>query len=327
MDTSTLLAAMGAVAILIIGYLLLDSGDNTAKKRIQKLGGGEKEKRAALSFMKVDDSSTRRKQIESSLEELEKKQKSKNKKKKSLKSKLQQANLTMTARTFTIVSVSIGIVVALMAILFRANPVLALGIGFVVGFGLPRWFLNMLISRRQKKFSHHFADAMDIIVRGVRTGLPLNDCLSIIAHESEEPVRSEFQKLVEAERVGVPLGTCVEQMYDRMPLAEVNFFGTVLSIQRSTGGNLGESLDNLSNVLRGRKILREKVKALAAEAKTSAIIIGLLPPAVMIMVSIVQPDYMALLYHTHRGQQNLMIGAGMMMTGILTMRKMINFKF
>ncbi len=327
MDATMMLAALGGVGFLIIAYLLLDSGDSTTKKRVQKISGSSKEKRSALSFMKVDDNSSRRKQIESSLEELEKKQKSKNKKKKSLKSKMIQANLTMTARTFSIISISIGVVVALILILMKINPLFALAGGFVVGFGLPRWFLNMLITRRQQKFSNHFADAMDIIVRGVRTGLPLNDCLSIIAHETPEPVRSEFQKLVEAERVGVPLGTCVEQMYERMPLAEVNFFGTVLSIQRSTGGNLGESLDNLSNVLRGRKILREKVKALAAEAKTSAIIIGLLPPAVMIMVSIVQPDYMALLYHTPRGQKNLMIGAGMMLTGILTMRKMINFKF
>ena len=168
---------------------------------------------------------------------------------------------------------------------------------------------------------------MDIIVRGVRTGLPLGDCLRMIAHESPEPVKSEFIRLVEGESVGVPLNICIERMYERMPLSEVNFFGTVLSIQRETGGNLGESLDNLSKVLRGRKLLREKIKALAAEAKVSAIIIGVLPPGVMAMVSVVSPDYMHDLYFTQTGQRNLIGSAFAMAFGIFIMKKMINFKF
>jgi len=192
--------------------------------------------------------------------------------------------------------------------------------------GFPRWILNGKIKRRQKKFTAHFADAMEIIVRGVRTGLPLGDCLKIIAHESPEPVRSEFQLVVEGESVGVPIEVCLERMYERIPLSEVNFFATVLNIQRSTGGNLGESLANLANVLRGRKVLRQKIKALAAEAKVSAGIIAALPPILMVLIVIVSPDYMEELFTTSTGQRNLMIGAGMMVTGTLVMKKMINFK-
>ena len=204
---------------------------------------------------------------------------------------------------------------------------MCLGIALILGFGLPRFILNSAIKKRQTKFTASFADAMDIIVRGVRTGLPLNDCLKIIAHESPEPLGSEFRRVVEGEQLGIPIEVCLEQLYDRMPISEVNFFSTVLNIQKSTGGNLGESLANLSNVLRGRKILREKIKALSAEAKISAIIIGALPIVVMGLVSLMSPDYMLPLFTTPTGQRNLMIGAVMMCMGTFMMRKMINFKF
>lgn len=176
-------------------------------------------------------------------------------------------------------------------------------------------------------FTAHFADAMDIIVRGVRTGLPLGDCLKIIAHESPDPLGAEFRRVVEGESLGIPIEICLEQLHERMPISEVSFFATVLNIQKTTGGNLGEALSNLSNVLRGRKILREKIKALSAEAKVSAIIIGSLPIIVMLLVTIASPDYMYELYNTSTGQRNLMIGAVMMVMGTLMMRKMINFKF
>lgn len=328
MEPSTILAALGGVAIFIIGYLILDSGQNSGQKRVDAIGAKNKAMKSSIfSFMKVDDNSSRRKMIESSLNELEQDQKDKQKKKKSLRAKLMQADLKTSPQTFTIISAVIGIVTGGLCLFLGLAPHISLGIGFALGFGLPRWVLNFIIGRRQKKFTAHFADAMDIIVRGVRTGLPLGDCLRIIAHESPEPVRGEFARLVEAESVGVPIDMCIERMHERMPLAEVNFFGTVLNIQRSTGGNLGESLNNLSKVLRQRKLLREKIKAMSAEAKTSAIIIGVLPPGVMIMVSMSSPDYMMDLYTTKTGQTNLMISAAMMVVGILVMRKMINFKF
>jgi len=328
MEPGIIMIAMGVLGVLIVGYLILDSGGSSPNKRVGQLGlTRDKDQKSTFSFLKMDETSNRRKSIESSLAELEKDQKSKSKKRKTLKAKLVHANSKMSAQTFTIISVVLGLVIAAIPIFFGLSPLISAGVGFVLGLGLPRLILNVIITRRQKKFTFYFADAMDIIVRGVRTGLPLGDCLRMIAHESPEPVRTEFMRLVEGESVGVPLELCIERMYDRMPLSEVNFFGTVLAIQRSTGGNLGESLDNLSKVLRGRKLLREKIKALAAEAKVSAIIIGALPPGVMIMVSVMSPDYMYELYNTKTGQQNLMISAAMMAAGIFVMRKMINFKF
>lgn len=326
MDQATLIAAVSAILVVGICLVLLGGGPSQAQKRAQTISGTGRQ--SGLSrLMRAEDNSNRRKQIEQSLGEIEESQKDKRKRSKSLKSKLVQANWTMNAQTFTIVTLGIGALVGFALMGVTKKPLLGIGAGFVFGFGIPRWFLNSRIARRQKKFTEHFADAMDIIVRGVRTGLPLGDCLKIIAHESPEPVKGEFLRVIEAEGVGVPIEMCLERMYDRIPVSEVNFFATVLNIQRSTGGNLGESLSNLSNVLRGRKLLREKIKALSAEARMSAIIIGALPIIVMVLVSIASPDYMTELYTTKRGHQNLMIGAGMMVMGTLMMRKMINFKF
>ena len=226
-----------------------------------------------------------------------------------------------------IVSVILAVIAGGIPFALGLSPLFCLGLAVVVGFGLPRFILGAAINRRQKKFTSHFADAMDIIVRGVRTGLPLGDCLKIIAHESPEPLGGEFRKVVEGESVGIPLEICLEQLYERIPISEVNFFSTVLNIQKQTGGNLGESLANLSSVLRGRKLLAEKIKSLSAEAKMSAMIIGALPIVVMVIVTLVAPDYMTELYTTPTGHRNLMIGAAMMVMGTLMMRKMINFKF
>ncbi len=327
MDPSTLIALAAAMGVVCLGLLLFGGETKESDKRVRAIANEGRDRRQLLGFMRAEDTSSRRKQIEASLSEIESKQKDKQKKKKSLKAKLIQADMTTTPQTFMIVSVVLGLGVGALLFLITKKPLIAAGAAFGVGFGLPRWVLGFIIARRQKKFIAGFADAMDIIVRGVRTGLPLGDCLKIIAHESPEPVKSEFARVVEAESVGVPIETCLDRMHERMPVSEVNFFATVLNIQRSTGGNLGESLANLSNVLRGRKLLAEKIKALSAEAKMSAIIIGALPLVVMVLVTIASPDYMTELYTTPRGHQNLMIGAGMMMCGIMVMKKMINFKY
>lgn len=327
MDQSLILPAALAGMIVLIGLMFM-GGDGKSKKRVAAISSGRNPSanNGLFGFLKADDGGSRRKQIEESLGKIESAQKDKKKKIKSLPSRLVQANWKMKAPTFMMISLTLTAIAGFVPFSMGADWKLCAGLALVLGMGLPRWFLGMRINRRQKKFTNNFSDAMDIIVRGVRTGLPLGDCLKIIAHEAPEPIRSEFQLLVEGESVGVPIEVCLERMYERIPLSEVNFFATVLNIQRSTGGNLGESLANLSNVLRGRKLLREKIKALAAEAKMSAMIIGALPIIVMCLISVASPDYMSELYTTPTGHRNLMIGASMMVMGTLVMRKMINFK-
>jgi len=326
-DPNTILAVCATGLVVCTGLLLMGDKSSSETKRVREFAG----KRTLGSNIKdkltVEDNGSRRKQIEESLGKIEERQKSKKKKSKTIESRLMQADWSTKPQTFMMISFVLA--AAFFGIPFIAGMPLpaCLGLSFVMGFGLPRFILNTAISRRQKKFTNHFADAMDIIVRGVRTGLPLGDCLKIIAHESPDPLGSEFRRVVEGESLGIPIEVCLEQMYERMPISEVNFFATVLNIQKTTGGNLGEALANLSNVLRGRKILREKIKALSAEAKVSAIIIGSLPIIVMTLVTIASPQYMEELYTTPTGHRNLMIGAGMMVMGTLMMRKMINFKF
>lgn len=326
MNEALILPGALALMVVLIGLMFV-GGDSSGKKRVAAIGAGSgREKKGTFSFLKADEGGNRRKQIEESLGKLEEDQKDKKKKQKSLSSKLMQANLSMKVQTFMIISFALAVLAGGIPFLMGQSWKLCLGLAIGLGLGFPRWVLGFLINRRQTKFTAHFADAMEIIVRGVRTGLPLGDCLKIIAHESPEPVRSEFQLLVEGESVGVPIEVCLERMYERIPLSEVNFFATVLNIQRSTGGNLGESLSNLANVLRGRKVLRQKVKALAAEAKMSAGIIAALPPILMLLITVASPDYMTELYTTPRGHKNLMIGACMMIFGTIVMKKMINFK-
>ncbi len=328
MDPQTLIALAAAGGIVCIGLMFMGGGGSAkGNARLRAMSGKTTAGGKLLSRLKVEDQGNRRKQIEESLGKIEERQKQKKKKNKSLPARLIQADWSLKPQTFLIISIVLAVVAGGVPFALNVNPLFCLGLAIGVGFGIPRFILNGAINRRQKKFTANFADAMDIIVRGVRTGLPLGDCLKIIAHESPDPLGTEFRRVVEGEGLGIPIEVCLEQMHERMPISEVNFFATVLNIQKTTGGNLGESLANLANVLRGRKLLREKIKALSAEAKMSAIIIGALPIVVMGLVTIASPDYMTELYTTPTGHRNMMIGAGMMVLGTLMMRKMINFKF
>jgi len=327
MEPNTLIALAAAGGVFCLGFLLLGSGPSKGDVRVRKLSGKNSAANGFLAKIKTEDGGTRRKQIEETLGKIEERQKTKKKKAKALPARLIQADWAMKPQTFMTMSGIIAVLAGGLPFAMGMKPLFCLGLGIGLGFGMPRFILNSAITRRQKKFTAHFADAMDIIVRGVRTGLPLGDCLKIIAHESPDPLGAEFRRVVEGESVGMPLEICLEQMYERMPISEVNFFSTVLNIQKTTGGNLGESLANLASVLRGRKLLREKIKALSAEAKMSAIIIGSLPIFVGGLVTVIAPDYMEELYTTPTGHRNLMIGAGMMVLGTTMMRKMINFKF
>ena len=174
---------------------------------------------------------------------------------------------------------------------------------------------------------HAFPDAVDIIVRGVKAGLPLLDCLKMITIEAPEPVKSEFRAIIETQAIGIPLGEACAKLYEQMPLAEANFFSIVVSIQQRSGGNLAEALGNLSRVLRDRKKMKAKIQAMSQEAKASAGIIGALPLAVMTMVYITSPNYISLLWTAPLGRVMLAASVVWMAMGVMVMKKMINFDF
>ena len=266
----------------------------------------------------------RRKQILKTLKEQDQQKK---KASLTIAARLRAAGLGENVRNFWIISGVVGVVAGLIPLLLRQMPLIALGAAFAAGVGLPRWVVGMLATARTKKFTSAFADAVDIIVRGIKSGLPVHDCLKIIGKECPEPLAGEFRMLTENVGMGMSMEQALERMYERMPTNELRFFAIVLSIQSKTGGNLAEALGNLSNVLRGRRLMAEKIKALSAEAVASAFIIGSLPPGVVALISITAPTYMAPMFTDQRGHL-MLLAAGIWMTcGILVMRKMINFKF
>jgi Flp pilus assembly protein TadB len=203
----------------------------------------------------------------------------------------------------------------------------ALGLAFGAGFGLPRWLLAYLKKRREKNFLKALPDAVDVIVRGIKAGLPLFDSIKVVAADASEPLRSEFLAIIETQAIGMPLGEACGRLFERMPLPEANFFGIVVAIQQKSGGNLSEALGNLSKVLRDRKKMADKIQAMSMEAKASAGIIGSLPPIVMLLVYLSTPDYISLLW-THPTGQLMLVGCVIWMSiGIFVMKRMINFDF
>ena len=252
----------------------------------------------------------RREQVEETLKELEvKQQKQKNL---PLTMRISQAGLTWTKRQFIIDQRGHRRgAVRRWSFIVGGGPLAALGAGFAGGFGVPRWLLGFLKKRRENKFLYNFPDAVDVIVRGVKAGLPLGDCLRIIANEAQEPVRSEFKVIVESQTVGIPMGDACAKLYERMPLPEANFFGIVVSIQQRAGGNLSEALGNLSRVLRDRKKMKAKIQAMSMEAKASAGIIAALPFCVMILVYISSPNYIELLWTHPTGRMLMAVQRGL----------------
>ncbi len=322
------IAVLAFVTIAGLGFAFAGGGSSSkVTKRAQSIvAGGPRTtaERKASARAAANTPEARRKAILKTLRDQERQQK---KTTFNLQSKMLQAGLKGNVRNFWIVSGVVGVVVLGLVLLFSRNPLIALGAGFAAGFGLPRWVIGFLSKRRIKKFTEHFSDAIDVIVRGIKSGLPVHDCLKIIGRESPEPLAGEFRTLVDNVGVGIAIGDALEKMYQRMPTSELRFFAIVLAIQQKTGGNLAEALNNLSTVLRARKLMREKIKALSSEAVASSFIIGSLPPGVVVLITVTTPSYMAPMFSDPRGHLMLMGAAFWMSCGIFVMRKMINFKF
>ena len=318
-------AVLAFIVIGALGWVLTSGEDSSGRavRRAQALGGPKKAQTAARAAA-ANTPEQRRKQIMDQLKEADRKER---KARVTMSARLRQAGLSMSLRTFAVISVVVGVVCALAALIAGLNLLLVAGVAVVAGLGLPRWVVGFLAKRRMKKFSGEFANAVDVIVRGIKSGLPVHDCFKIIARESPAPLGPEFQRLVEGLGVGLTLPQALDRMYERMPTPELRFFAIVIAIQQKTGGNLAEALTNLSTVLRARRMMGEKIKALASEAVASAGIIGSLPPAVMIIVLITTPAYMMLLFTDPRGQIMLLVAAVWMSIGIFVMKRMISFKF
>lgn len=270
----------------------------------------------------------RRKSIETSLKDLENKEKDRdrNVRKPPLRIQIKQAGLTLSIQRFYLLSVAAGLGLALV-VYIAGVPIYVVPFALLVGFlGLPRWVVSFLRKRRIKQFLEEFPNALDIIVRAVKSGLPLNDGIRLIAAEAKEPVKTEFRRIVESQQLGLSIPDAAMRMIETMPCPEAGFFGIVIQIQAQAGGNLSEALGNLSRVLRDRKKMKMKVQALSMEAKASAMIIGALPFVVAFLVYLSSPTYIMPLFTTSVGHIILGIAGVWMLMGVLVMRKMINFE-
>jgi tight adherence protein B len=312
-------AAVGGIAWVFLYPLL--SGERKAENRRASIARAD----APAAKQTEKSQRSRREQVETSLKDLEARRQQE--KSVPLGVRLSQAGLDWTPQKFWIVSAVVAGVLFAAAMFVGGGLLGAAGLAFAGGFGLPRWALGFLTKRRENKFLAALPDAVDVIVRGIKAGLPLFESIKVVAADSPEPLRSEFLAIIETQAIGMPLGEACSRLYERMPLPEANFFGIVISIQQKSGGNLSEALGNLSKVLRDRKKMKEKIQAMSMEAKASAGIIGSLPPIVMFLVYLTTPHYISLLW-THPTGQLMLVGCVVWMSiGIMVMKKMINFDF
>jgi tight adherence protein B len=313
-------AAVGGVAWVFLYPLL--SGERKVEKRVENVAKAD---RVATKTATRAAPKLRRDQLEETLKELETRRKKM--KNPSLSVRIAQAGLGWSKQMFMIGSGVVGLVVFAAVFLAGGGLPAAAAAAFAGAFGLPRWLLAFLKKKRHDKFLQHFPDAVDIIVRGIKAGLPLLDSMRVIVADAPEPIKSEFRAIIETQSIGLPLGEACTKLYERIPLPEANFFGIVVAIQQKSGGNLSEALGNLSRVLRDRKKMKAKIKAMSMEAKASAGIIGSLPVLVMGIVYITSPDYIELLWTTSTGRMLLAGSVAWMAVGIFSMKKMINFDF
>ncbi|HWL31753.1 type II secretion system F family protein [Pseudorhodoplanes sp.] len=310
--------AIGGLAWVFIYPLM--SGERQAEQRRASVARIEPVARVSRQQQR-----SRREQVEETLKELD--IRARKSKSLPLQMKIDQAGLSWSKQKFIVVSCGLGLAVLVLAFVFGLGLLPGLAFAFAAGAGAPLWMLTYLRKRREKKFLESFPDAVDVVVRGIKAGLPLIDSLRIIAMESQEPLKGEFRSVIETQAIGMPLGDACIKLYERMPLPEVNFFSIVIAIQQKSGGNLAEALGNLSRVLRDRKKMRAKIQAMSMEAKASATIIGALPVIVAFLVFVTSPKYIELLWTEELGRMMLAGCAVWMSTGVFVMKKMINFDF
>ncbi|MFB9978824.1 type II secretion system F family protein [Mesorhizobium kowhaii] len=323
------LAGFSAGAVAYAFLFTQISNEKQVGKRLETIKSAETDRSVVkASRDRAAEAVKRRKSVQDSLNELDAKQKTNDSrvKKPPLKAQLRQAGLKTTVERFYIYSAICGLALTMVAFVAGAPRLVLPGVLLAGALGLPRWFVSFRRARRVKAFLNEFPNALDIIVRAVKSGLPLNDAVRLIANESLEPVKTEFRRIVDSQQMGLSIPDATLRMPETMPCTEASFFGIVIQIQSQAGGNLSEALGNLSRVLRDRKKMKAKVQALSMEAKASAAIIGALPFIVAFLVYLSSPSYLMPLFVTSVGHLILGCSAVWMSIGIFVMRKMMNFE-
>lgn len=319
-------ALLAFISVGALGFALVPGliGNSRAEQRRRALKGDFQASRRENAVVKAREE--RRRNIQDALKS-QSENFAKARRSPPLQVQIHQAGMKIRARDFIRNQIILAVAIAILAYFIQIPPVFALVFGAAGGYMIPKFFLKRRRNKYQARFLDELPNAVEAIVRGVKSGLPLNDSMRLVAKEAKEPLKSEFQRVIDQQAVGKSMTEAVQVLYDRIPLPEVNFFVVVISVQQQAGGNLSEALGNLASVLRNRKAMKAKIKAMSSEAKSSAGIIGALPFIVGGLVSLASPAYLLPLYTTTLGQIWLGVAAVMMTMGILVMRQMIQFDF
>ncbi len=320
-----LVVFLAVIGLCYAGYSFFDPSfgqDKAIKKRLRHIHGGkndQKNKRAAAAM--VDITGMRQRGIFDRafghfLPNPVK-----------LRARLARTGKSYTIGQYVLWNVVVAIIAAGAIFIFgKQAPLVSLFLGLAIGMWLPNKFVQRLINKRSKQFLGQFPDAIDLTVRGVRSGLPIGESIKSIATEMPAPLRDEFAIVNDAMKLGQPIEKALWEASERLDLPEVKFFVIALSIQRETGGNLAETLENLSSILRKRRFMQLKIKAMSSEARASSMIIGSLPFLMFGILLMMNPKYVMALINDPRGQLLLAVALGMIFLGTFIMRKMASFK-
>ncbi|MFN4113912.1 MAG: type II secretion system F family protein [Sphingomonadaceae bacterium] len=316
-----LLFAGGLMALLAVGYALV-SGPSPAK-----------ESQRRLSQVRYRHSESTDAKVESQLKKAIAARKPKMHIKAgsesriaALATRLDRTGKKWTVSQYLYTSLGIALGIAVIVFLRSGAPLLSLGVGLVVGGGLPHMAVNFFINKRTNDFNAKFPDAIELLVRGLRSGLPVTETLAVVAQEVPGPVGLEFKGVVERIKIGRTMEESLQETADRLNIPEFNFFCITLAIQRETGGNLAETLSNLADVLRKRSQMKLKIKAMSSESKASAYIVGSLPFIVFGMIWWINPDYVGGFFTDDRLIIAGLGGMVWMSIGAFIMAKMVNFE-
>jgi len=332
-DGDLLLLTAGVFALMLVGLsaaLLALAGEGSSRarrlgKRVEALrnrgsaAGRASAAAAAPSKIKITEAKSDIPGVEALSRLLPRRQ--------MLKRRLERTGYRIPMGSYALACLAVGAVVAYVEVQFLGMPLLVALLGGIgAGLGIPHGVVGHLIARRTRAFLAQFPEAIELIVRGIKSGLPVSEEISAVGREMPDPVGYEFRRITDALRFGQTLEEAMWDAAKRLEVADFNFFVVSLAVQRETGGNLAETLENLSDVLRKRRQMKLKVRAMSSEARASALIIGSLPFAMLAILLVLAPAYIGLLFTDPRGQL-VIIGAGMLMgIGVLVMAKMVRFE-
>ena len=329
-DATLIMAAVFLATLMLagtVGGLALVLGDNgQRRKRLQRAAGHRRSVVAGHSgptaaSLRRDDVQGRFRQVELLLRRI---LPGRDK----LRARIARAGLNLTLARYLVMCLAIGGVAGLAAfpVLGQTLWPAAVGIGLAAGWLLPRMVVGYLGGKRVKRFLQELPDAIDVMVRGLKSGLPVTETIGTVSKDFDGPVGQEFTQIDRLVRMGVNLEDALWDVAGRLDVPEFNFLAISVGLQRETGGNLTETLDNLSRLLRRRQQMRLKIKALSSEARASAYMLGALPFVMAGVLYLMNPDYMSRLFTDPFG--HVLIGVGMTseLIGIAVMAKMVRFE-